>query len=173
MTSFTAVNHPQYNSNNLNNDLALIRLPRTIGLGASINTVRLPRASQQGSTFVGVRSTVSGFGATSANSGVSQVLRWVDMRVIANSQCAQTYGNSVVVAHVVCGLGWSNPGNQGHCGGDSGGPFVIQEGGDRTLIGVVSFAATAGCDRGFPSGYMRTGHFVNWVRQHTNIPVRP
>lgn len=152
--------------------MALIKLPRTISLGASINSIRLPRASQQGTTFVGTRSTVSGFGATSANSGVSQILRHVDMRIIANSQCQNVYGN-MVVAHVVCALGWTNSNNQGHCGGDSGGPLVIQEGNVRTLVGVVSFAATAGCDRGYPSGYMRTGHFVNWVRQHTNIAVRP
>lgn len=153
--------------------MALIKLPRTIGLGPSINTIRLPRSSQQSATFVGVRSTVSGFGATSSNSGVSQILRYVDMRVISNSQCAQTYGNSAIVNHVVCGLGWTNSNNQGHCGGDSGGPLVIQEGNDRTLVGVVSFAATAGCDRGYPSGYMRPGHFLSWIRQHTNIPIRP
>lgn len=172
-TSFSVVNHPQYNPSNLNNDVSVIRLPTSVTLTASINAIRLPRVSQQSTTFANSRTTVSGFGATGPNTGVSQVLRWVDLRIIPNSQCAGTYGSSVVVGHVVCGLGWNTPSNQGVCGGDSGGPLFIAEDGTRTQIGVVSFAASAGCNRGLPSGFMRTSHFVNWIAQHTGIAARP
>lgn len=173
ITSFTSINHPQYNPSNLNNDLALIRLPNPVGLGPSINFIRLPRASQRGQTFVGEQTTVSGFGVYGENTGVSDILRWVNMRVIPNAQCAGVYGSAVIVDHVVCGLGHDQPENQGHCGGDSGGPFIYRESDGVTQIGIVSFGAAAGCELGFPSGYMRTSHFVEWVGQHTNIPVRP
>lgn len=173
VTSFNSINHPQYNPSTLNHDVALIRLPNPIGLGPSINFVRLPKSSHQGNTFVGERSTVSGFGVFGHNSGVSQILRYVDMKVIPNAQCAGVYGSAVIVDHVVCGLGHDKPENQGHCSGDSGGPLVYNDSDGLIQIGVVSFGAAAGCELGYPCGYMRTSHFVEWVGEHTNIPVRP
>lgn len=95
------------------------------------------------------------------------------MRVIPNAQCAGIFGAGVVVGHVDCGLGYTTPANQGHCGGDSGGPLTILEAGIPTQIGVVSFGAAAGCHLGRPSGYIRSANFVSWIAGHTGIAVRP
>jgi len=173
LTSFNAINHPSYNPVNLNNDVSVIQLPSALAFSAAIQSIRLPTATQVGTSFVDVQSVVSGFGATGPNTGVSTTLNWVNMRPIPNAECASVYGTAVVVAHVVCGLGYFNPANQGHCGGDSGGPLTIVEGGILTQIGVVSFGAAAGCHLGFPSGYMRTANFVAWIATNTGIAVRP
>jgi secreted trypsin-like serine protease len=171
-TSFTAINHANFNPANLNNDVSLVQHASTLTASAAIQSIRLATVSQSTATFVGVQSRVSGFGQTHTGPGVSQTLNWVWMNPIPNAQCAGVYGTGVVVAHVICALGWTNP-NQGHCGGDSGGPLAIQEGTIWTQIGIVAFGAAAGCTLGFPHGYMRTSHFANWVAGHTGIAARP
>jgi secreted trypsin-like serine protease len=170
--SFGTIVHPQYNPTTLNNDVAVIPLPTSLVTGPSMQPIRLPTAGQAGSSFLDARARVSGWGATTSGGGVSNTLNYVDKRVISNTECAAIFGTAVVVSHVVCGLGYDAP-NQSHCGGDSGGPLTIEEGGIPTQIGVVSFGAAAGCDLGFPAGYMRTADFVSWVNQHTSIPIRP
>lgn len=159
-TSFHAINHPAYNPTTLNNDVSLVQVPVALPIGVAISPVRLPTAGQFGTTFLDWQSTVSGWGATGPGTGVQTLLRWVHMRVISNAQCADVYGHDVVVGHVVCALGYTTPTNQGHCGGDSGGPLTVLEAGVPTQIGVVSFAAAKGCHLGLPSGYMRTANFV-------------
>jgi len=53
--------------------------------------------------------------------------------------------------------------------GDSGGALVIDNGGNFTQIGVVSFGSSRGCASGAPSGYARVTSFRNWIRQHTGL----
>lgn len=171
-TSFESISHPDYNLDNLNNDIAIISIPTPLTFSPSIQSIRLPTNSQIGSTFRDVSAVVSGWGATSHGSGASQILRWAGMRVIGNGECGDYFGDDVVVDHVVCATGSGGP-TQGHCSGDSGSPLTIDEAGVRTQIGVVSFGAAAGCDRPYPSGYMRTANFIHWINEHTGIPVRP
>lgn len=172
-TSFHRIIHPAFNPINLNNDVSVLSVPSALGFTPAIQSIRLPTGRQIGTTFLGMQATVSGWGDTATGSGVQSLLRWVHMRVISNAQCTAVYGTSVVVPHVVCALGYINPSNQGHCGGDSGGPLTVVESEVRTQIGVVTFGAGAGCNVGLPSGYMRTANFVQWINKHTGIPIRP
>ena len=56
--------------------------------------------------------------------------------------------------------------------GDSGGALVGQLADGRwTQIGVVSFGAAAGCQRGFPVGFARVTSFLNWISQVTGLPL--
>lgn len=171
-TSFHWIQHPQYNANNLNNDISVVRLAWPVALSAALKAIRLPRGAQIIDTFLGYRSTVSGWGRTGPGTDVQMFLRWVHMRVISNAQCGGIYGGNVIVPHVVCAVGYEPPVNQGHCSGDSGGPLVIDEGGVNTLIGVVSFGAFDGCHLGYPSGFMRTANFVQWIALQTGIESR-
>lgn len=172
-TSFRAVNHPAFDAATLNNDISLVHVPSALAVhGPAVRPVRLPAGHHHGTTFVNAQAQVSGWGATGPGSGVQQLLRWVHMRIIPNAQCAAVFGSQVVVAHVVCALGWTQPTNQGHCGGDSGGPLTVLEDGVPTQIGVVAFAAAAGCHLGLPSGYVRTSQFVHWVAANAGVPVR-
>lgn len=171
-TSFRWIKHPQYDFKTMNYDISVVRIPSTLSFNNAINFIRLPRGGQANHSFLDYQSTVSGWGIIGPGSDLQTILRWVNMRVISNAQCARIYGQSVVVSHVMCTVGFNQPENQGHCDGDSGGPLIIKENGINTLIGIASFGASNGCHLGYPSGSMRTASFVNWIAAHTQIPVR-
>lgn len=155
----------------MNFDISVIPIPSPLTFTAAIQAIRLPTNGQINSTFVDTTAVVSGWGSTVQGGGASQTLNWVNMRVISNTVCMNTFGGAVVVGHVVCATGIASS-SQGHCGGDSGGPLTVVEAGATTLIGVVSFGAATGCDLPYPSGYMRTANFVHWIHETTGIPVR-
>lgn len=171
-TSFIRVNHHSFNPVTLLNDISVVAVPTPLSFTAAIQSIRLPTASQFGTTWVGQQTTVSGWGQVYHGSGDQLTLRWVHMRVITNAQCADIYGNAIVQPQVICAMGYTSPTTQGHCSGDAGGPLTVIELGIHTQIGVVSFSAAGGCDLGLPSGYVRTSHFTTWVFQNTGIAVQ-
>lgn len=170
--SFLRINHVGFNPVTLNNDVSLLSVPTPLTFTPALQSIRLPTAGQVGTTWTGVQATLAGWGGGGPGIGVQALLRWVHMRPIPNAECAAMYGTATVVDHVICARGYTTPANQGGCGGDSGGPLSVLEGGIPTQIGVVAFAAAAGCHLGHPTGFMRTGHFTTWVNQQTGIPVR-
>ncbi|VVC86436.1 unnamed protein product [Leptidea sinapis] len=94
--------------------------------------------------------------------GSNTYLRKVDQRVISNADCDRFYIDGVVVPGTLCTD--TVGGTRGTCGGDSGGPLSIRSGYDRTLIGVLSFVSTAGCESGTPAGSTRVTSYYNWIR---------
>ncbi|XP_046969188.1 collagenase-like [Vanessa cardui] len=151
--------HGSYNTNNLNNDIAIITISR-VSFTNNINRINIPSGS---SSYAGTWATAIGFGRTSDSAGISQsqALRHVNLQVITNNVCASTYGSSVIIGSTIC---TSGAGNIGTCTGDSGGPLAIGSGNNRQLIGVTSFVARAGCQRGLPAGYARVTSFASWIR---------
>lgn len=96
----------------------------------------------------------------------------VNLRVMANANCAAFYGTAVVTDNVLCGEGWTVS-TQSTCIGDSGGPMAIYENGIPTLIGVTSFISSRGCGAGDPSSFARVSRFLNWINAVTGIVLRP
>ncbi|XP_049548101.1 brachyurin-like [Anopheles darlingi] len=167
-TSNAILPHPNYDPSTLNNDIGLIRLSEPVPLGGNIQAVALPEANLA-ETFLNRVATVSGFGRTSDASGaISQTLNFVDLTVISNIECMGTYGPATIIDSTLCAVG-RDATNQGTCNGDSGGPLTVSENGQSLQIGVVSFVAAAGCEAGFPSGYVRTTHFREWIRQNALV----
>nr|CAD7407041.1 unnamed protein product [Timema cristinae] len=184
------INHASYNPSNLNNDISLVRLPSAVALNAFIQLVHLPRHSQASTTYAGVASQVSGWGRNSDSAtGVSNNLNFVNLNIITNAVCAQTYGTAVIIGSTLCASG---AGGRSTCNsvllplfplltlltlvvvsfqGDSGGPLVLNQASGYLQIGVVSFVSGAGCASGNPSGYVRTGHFLSWISANTGIHI--
>lgn len=167
-----AISHPEYNSSNLNNDISLVQLSESVTLTRSIQIIRLPSISQKSTSFAGLQTSVSGFGATQQGGQVSNVLNYMHARVIQNVECASVFGTSIIVSSTICAHGWDHK-QQSTCNGDSGGPMVLIED-DKipTQIGVVSFVSSAGCTSGNPHGYVRTSHYVEWIYSVTGIKYR-
>nr|CAD7201965.1 unnamed protein product [Timema douglasi] len=85
-------------------DFIQVLIPLTVP--AFIQVVALPRHSQASNTFADQAVQVSGWGRTSDTStGISAELNFVDLNIITNAVCAQTYGTDVIVGSTVCASG--------------------------------------------------------------------
>ncbi|XP_059479425.1 brachyurin-like [Neocloeon triangulifer] len=163
--------HENYNPNTINNDIGIINLGG-VASGAGISPVRLPSRSQVGTTFTGDRVRVSGWGRFSdSNPSISPELKFVDVTVLANADCASYYGNIINDSKICVD---TNGGTEGTCNGDSGGPLVVTESdGEVTEIGIVSFGSSAGCESGAPAAFTRVTEYLDWLEANAGVTIRP
>ena len=165
------IEHPEYNPDNLNNDIALIPLLTPLSFSPSIQPIKLPALSQENSIFMNNRVVASGFGKTSDTSSVSSILKWVNLRIIHNDDCASVFGSKVVVPTIICARGWDTS-DQNICQGDSGGPAAWNNHGDWIQLGIVSFVSSKGCAHGHPSGFTRVTSYLKWISQNSGVALR-
>jgi len=141
-------------------DIALLRLstPAPANLTpALLPTVEL--ANQIGA--VGRMVTVSGWGLTRAGGSPSDVLREVDLPVLANNSCSSELGFNLP-SSVICGGG---AGGRSACNGDSGGPYATAHNGRFYSLGTVSWGRS--CVGA--TAFTRTSSYLNWITQKTGI----
>jgi len=166
ISSYNGWTHPQWDSNDLSNDLALIRLPEKITFNDYIRPACLPTPDLTADP--GFLVTPIGWGRPSDSaSGISPVLRMVqDLPLITNKECNDVYG--IVGDGVVC---MDTSGGKGTCNGDSGGPLgYYDESRERWIeVGIVSFGASAGCEVGYPSGFTRTHYYLDWIKEQAGL----
>jgi secreted trypsin-like serine protease len=155
--------HESYNPSSISNDIGLVKLSESLTLNDYVKPIAL--ASEELEAGMGV--TVSGFGFTSDDDQyISNVLNYVTVAIIDNSECELVYGKQIISDEMVCGVANSN---QGSCSGDSGGPVVTDAVEDPVLVALVSFASLMGCESGYPSGFTRTAPYRNWIKNITGV----
>lgn len=163
--------HPQYNSANLQNDVAVITLSGTVPVSSSpnINTACLPTASPAS----GTRCWVSGWGKDSfgANGKYQSIMKEVDVPIVDQTACenelrATRLGQSFVLnrSSFVCAGGELD---KDACTGDGGSPLVCQSGsGQWQVVGMVSWGI--GCaSRNVPGVYVNVYNYIPWITQQT------
>ncbi|XP_020809022.1 serine proteases 1/2-like [Drosophila serrata] len=162
VSSSNWIQHANYLSLTLRNDISLIKTP-SVTFSVAVNKISLPAIASSYSTYAGQTAVASGWGLTSDTStSVARDLQFAHLTVITNSVCQATYGSLVVTSKVICVDG-SN--RTSICSGDSGGPLAL----DGTLIGVTSFGAEDGCEIGFPAGFTRVTSYLDWIKTNSGI----
>jgi secreted trypsin-like serine protease len=105
-----------------------------------------------------------------AASSVNPDLKFVELNIISNSECAAYYGP--LKSDTLCVD--SNGGAESTCNGDSGGPLVITEAdGLPTEVGITSFVSSLGCESGGPAGFARVTEFLDWLETNAGVTIRP
>ncbi|XP_055587371.1 collagenase-like [Uranotaenia lowii] len=153
--------HPEYNPQNLQNDIALLHVSSDIVYTSNVKPITLPKIGESNS-FVGYKPIVMGFGKTGDSSDLSINLRYAEVNVISNSECISTYGPETVADSTMCAVGLAG---QSACTSDSGGPVVY----NNIQIGVISFVSFAGCEQGKPFGNVRVTSHRRWIQNVTGI----
>merc|ERR1711915_658755 len=157
LTSTDFFCHENWNSFTLANDLALIRLPSAVSLTDEIALVSLPSSDPA----VGTTVTPTGWGRPSDSaSGISDVLRQVDVPILDTAPCDAYYG--IVTNNQIC---IDSTGGMGTCNGDSGGPLNY----NGMTLGITSFGASAGCEAGYPDAFTRVTAYLDWIESHTGV----
>ena len=150
------INHPEYNSQTMDNDIAMILLANDVEFNDNMKPVCLP--DRLVNFRPGKRCTVTGFGAIKEGGPQATTLMKVVVPLISNRKCSKSYGQ--ISDKKVC-AGYDR-GQKDSCQGDSGGPLVCMRGGKFYLTGVVSYGS--GCARpGFPGVYANVKNLMEWV----------
>lgn len=150
--------HEQFNPVTLENDIALIRLPRPYyGLGVD----RVEMAPKDIGDLVGVHLTSSGFGTTEKNT--TGVLLKVELQVINNDECI--FASEVLVTENTICTTFTETKYSGVCHGDSGGPLFVRLNGKPLLVGVTSWIYGWGCAQSKLSGFVRVSNYRDWIER--------
>ncbi|MGC9457623.1 MAG: trypsin-like serine protease [Halothiobacillaceae bacterium] len=152
--------HPNYDSNTVNNDISLLKLSEPV-TASKTQSIKFVPGSQAGTlTAPGVMATVSGWGNTSTTGSEYPVnLMQVNVPVLSESDCKTNYG-AQITDNMLC-AGYME-GQRDSCQGDSGGPLVVQDGDAWRLAGVVSWGN--GCAQpGYPGVYAKVSNYVSWA----------
>jgi secreted trypsin-like serine protease len=161
------IQHPAFNRNNLDNDMALVHLPRPLTFRSNISPACLPFGALSRSEFQGATVLASGWGTTRPvpvgqdnNDRTSNTLLMVDLPVLTTSQCSRYIR---VTNNMICTY---QPGKD-TCQGDSGGSIDYQNSnGLYYSIGVVSFGY--GCaQQNNPGVYAKVTQYLTWIEQTT------
>ncbi|KAK3885117.1 hypothetical protein Pcinc_010668 [Petrolisthes cinctipes] len=146
------VKHPNYK--NLENDIAILHLSEPLEFGDSVQPVCLAREDRQ---YEGKKAIVTGWGTTKENGDISTLLQEVELTVVTNEECLESYPSSIPDS-MVCASEYGKD----SCQGDSGGPLVMNDGGIWYQVGVVSWGK--GCaQEGYPGVYTRVTSYIDWI----------
>ena len=187
----TAIAHPQYNPDRLENDIALIKLEEPAARSRAVPLLLGPDAELENPP---ARIVSTGWGQTrgTIRQGdqdidiVSQKpvrqedimpdrLMQVELPLVATDECKARYRElptSVDQRNLCAGV---PQGDKSDCHGDSGGPIVVRDNGGQWLqIGIVSWGMPECAVPGHPSVYTRVSAFADWLRETTgNTPTAP
>ena len=161
--------HPEYGTEGLNHDIALMKLVSPVDL----STYTPACLAEEGVDWTGETAWTYGWGTIEEGaSSISNVLMETNVTIVSNEDCNSREGmEGQVTDDMVCAE-W--PGRDA-CQGDSGGPFSVEVDGKHVLVGAVSWGY--GCARvssilhcslttlqeGLPGVYSRVGYHRQWI----------
>ncbi|XP_032672431.1 phenoloxidase-activating factor 2-like isoform X2 [Odontomachus brunneus] len=159
--------HPQYNSQNLQNDIAVLKLSSAAPISTSpnINTACLPSAEPA----PGTRCWVSGWGkdAFGPNGKYQSKLKEVDVPVLARANCQNDLRSTRLGQFFVLDNSFMCAGGEAGkdaCTGDGGSPLVCSNNGPFQIVGLVTWGI--GCaGAGIPGVYTNVFNFLSWIMQ--------
>ena len=154
--------HPDYDSESLSNDIAIIKLS-----SASAKTP-LPLIDHDSSLDLAQNEQlrVIGWGLTedgNFNSSPVNLLE-VDVSFQTDSVCLNTYGQPFSGYWDLAMCAGEASGGKDSCQGDSGGPLMVKANGEWALAGVVSWGQGCGVSGSF-GVYAEAAYFQKWITE--------
>ncbi|KAJ8020947.1 Enteropeptidase [Holothuria leucospilota] len=162
--SFTIFQHPNYNDDTSDHDIAILRLTTKVNVTGYVRPACLATSETEVTTY----STcyVAGWGATSEGGNVANILQEAQVNLFTDEECYGFYGSEYNPDTMIC-AGYSEGGID-TCQGDSGGPLVCEgNNGQWHLVGVTSWGY--GCARpNQPGVYTRISKHIDYIEQVIN-----
>uniref|UniRef100_A0A8P4GM08 Mannan-binding lectin serine protease 1 n=1 Tax=Dicentrarchus labrax TaxID=13489 RepID=A0A8P4GM08_DICLA len=181
--------HPDFQPNNYNNDVALLRLTEQVEFTELIRPVCLPPPHSQDDpptphpNSLGV---VAGWGISNLNSSspgsdpptltsdlgmTSDLLQYVKLPVVPQDECQASYASRSVSYNITDNMFCAGffEGGRDTCLGDSGGAFVMEDGVSQrwAVFGLVSWGGPEECGSQRVYGvYTRVAKYVEWIQTH-------
>ncbi|KFM61859.1 Serine proteinase stubble, partial [Stegodyphus mimosarum] len=165
--------HPQYRSNNLFNDIAILKLNRDVVFRPHIDTACLPRDEDD---FTGQDCIVTGWGTNAYKSGsFSMIMKEVSVPVLGHAECQEKLRRTRLGRYFKLHAGFLCAGGkegQDSCKGDGGGPLVcFRSDNSYTVAGLVSWGLDCG-HADVPGVYVNVRKYINWITSKTGKPLQ-
>ncbi len=153
--------HPRYYDKTKAYDVAVVKLDRAYShVEPSQLVPLLPKDQAHFWAKPGDCARVMGWGKTTEYSSASEELLQVDVRIWPQSECKNSNGVAIG-PHSLC-AGYYRGGFDS-CGGDSGGPLLVQGGNfEKFIVGIVSWGRDCG-RADYPGVYTRVSEVRDWV----------
>ncbi|GIY11093.1 phenoloxidase-activating factor 1 [Caerostris darwini] len=164
--------HPGYRFTNLHNDIAVIRLNRTVVFKPHIDSACLPRDEDD---FTGHNCVATGWGTNAYRSGhFSLIMKEIHLPVISNADCQAMLRRTRLgprfrlYENFLCAGGQAK---EDACKGDGGGPLACyREDNTYAVAGLVSWGIDCGT-QGVPGVYVNVKKYTDWIASKTGRPV--
>ena len=143
---------PKFDDDTHANDIMLIKLDRTSDI--------TPFQYNTDATYpaVGEEVKIIGFGMTSEDGNLSNILRHVSVNAYSNEVCKEVYKDLYPIKDNMFLCAGTEEGGRDACDSDSGAPLFI----DNTVVGVTGDGI--GCARaGKPSTNARVSTYADWI----------
>jgi trypsin len=146
--------HPQYNSNTLDHDIALIELTSIIEYNGYISPICLPRSNTQ---TRGKNLYAAGWG--NVRPGITPSSKPTKLQDVILQEISPCQAFRIDRQRQICA---ANTLGGRICFGDSGGPLMMEENGNWVIVGITSFASDP-CSTA-PGGFTRVSFYLNWIQ---------
>lgn len=162
--------HPQYNPENYNNDIALIQLTSGVAFSQHVFPICLPSPNLATLLLEGQEEgLVSGWGATHTKGRSTRFLMKVRLPIVPMDTCRQST-DRLITENMFC-AGYAAKA-QDACKGDSGGPFAVAHHGTWYLMGIVSWGE--GCaEVGKYGAYTQVSNYISWMKEVIESATEP
>jgi secreted trypsin-like serine protease len=156
--------HPNYNTNTLNNDIALLRLQTN----STKSTISLPTQGDETRIAAGTTLTVMGWGITNNQTqAFADILQKVNVNAISRTVCN---GVNVYDGEITQNMFCASANGKDACQGDSGGPLVYKDGNTFIQQGIVSWGDECGSPT-YPGVYTKVANYIDWIESIINNPT--
>ncbi|XP_062127746.1 collagenase-like [Drosophila sulfurigaster albostrigata] len=146
-------------------DISLLRI-KHVEYNKNIQPVKLPKIQSHYKIYAGSEAIITDWRDTfNASNPKPKILQYGKVEIINNTDCRALYGKEIVSSALICSSAASDvsPWN-----GDSGGPLVQLP--SLVQVGITSFY-TPDNQLGYPAVFTRVTFFLEWIKQHTGLPL--
>ncbi|KFB42205.1 AGAP006120-PA-like protein [Anopheles sinensis] len=158
-----SIKHPRYDKKTVDNDVALLKLPREVEPSNFIGYACLPMRYQALPT--GHTCTIIGWGKKRHNDEAgTDILHEAEVPIVPNERCRAVYHDYTITKNMFCA--GHKRGRIDTCAGDSGGPLLCRDASKLnnpwTIYGITSFGDGCGKQNKFGI-YTKVPNYVDWV----------
>ena len=156
--------HWNYDPDSQDFDVAVLKLNTAVTPSVGVKVVKLATTAATLYT-AGKLATVSGWGTTTSDGNVSNVLRKVQVPMVSHGTCNAYYGGGITGSMACAGYAI---GGKDSCQGDSGGPLVTTQGATKIQIGIVSWGNQCALAR-YPGVYTKVSTVFPWIKAQAKL----
>lgn len=158
-----SIKHPRYDKKTVDNDVALLKLPREVERSNFIGYSCLPERYQALPT--GHTCTIIGWGKKRHNDDAgTDILHEAEVPIVPNERCRAVYHDYTITKNMFCA--GHKRGRIDTCAGDSGGPLLCRDAtklnSPWTIYGITSFGDGCGKQNKFGI-YTKVPNYVDWI----------